>query len=121
MIRTQESGRSWTARLAAILLAVVVGLSVASGTGGKVRAQSVAVHVPEGVSLLGWCGAPTSTGELIDALPLNTIWLFDNGTNAYESDSAALPGPLRNDIEIPSGVGFFASADEEFEFELDLA
>ena len=113
-------GRRWAYRMMAAMLAIVIGLGLASGSGTNVRAQTVSVHVPEGISLLGWCGAPTSTGEVIGEYPINTIWLFDNASNAYESDAEALPAPLRNDLDIPTGVGFFVSADEAFDLEVDL-
>ena len=116
----RSAGQSWTYRLMAVFVAIVVGLSLASGTGTNVRAQSVGTHVPEGLSLVGWCGAPTTTGDLIDEFPFNQIWLFNNGSNAYDSDAAALPGPLRNNLEIPTGAGFFASADEAFDIPIEL-
>jgi len=78
----RRAGRIWTYRLMAVFVDVIVGLSLASGTGTNVRAQSGGTFVPAGLSLVGWCGAPTTTGDLIDEFPFNQIWLFNNASNA---------------------------------------
>ncbi|PZC48589.1 MAG: hypothetical protein DK306_000852 [Chloroflexi bacterium] len=101
-------------------LAAVIGFGLASGAVNPVQAQTSLVEVPEGISLLGWCGEESSTGLLIDESPIDTIWLFNNETNGYDSDAEALPTPLRNDLDIPTGLGFFVRSTEAFDLEFDL-
>ena len=72
------------------MVALLVGLGMVTGGVNQAHAQTLTIQVPAGISLLGWCGSPTSTVELIDESPIDTIWLFNNATDgfAFSGDGA---------------------------------
>lgn len=108
--------RRFGLRAVVLAVALVVGAAFVLGGGSRAQAQgAVSTSVPAGISLIGWCGGPTTSGAIFDQYPLlDTIWAFDNPSNAYDSDSVGLPPTLRNDLAIRTGAGLFVRSDGAF-------
>ena len=68
--------------------------------------------VPDGLSLVGWFGLPTSSAEIIANNPsITSLFFFDAASGMYIVDSTVLPAALRPDIPITRGSGFFIVSD----------
>ncbi len=107
-----------TLRLAALLaLAALLGLSGthallgAQGDGAGETPEVGALQLPQGLSLVGWFGGPTTSAELLAANPaIQRIWSFDPDRRRWILDAPELPVALRPTIEIVRGSGFFVVA-----------
>lgn len=78
-----------------------------------VAGQSVPtfITVPEGTSLVGWYGEPTTAAAILASTPLlRLLWWFDPTTDRWLLDSRDLPPVLRPTIPISRGLGFFVVA-----------
>lgn len=67
--------------------------------------------VPEGPSLMGWYGAPTTSLAILASAPfLDVIWAFDADLDIWVGDGRDLPAALRRPIAINQGTGVFVVA-----------
>lgn len=89
---------------------------VGQDPGGEVVATT---EVPAGLSLLSWCGAPTSSEELFRLLPyLESVFVFDGASGGFRGAHRDLPASLREDIPIEFLSAFFVRAELPFLLEV---
>lgn len=80
------------------------------------------LDVPEGLSLGGWYGEPTtSTAVLASAPLLQRLWWFDSATDRWVLDDWNLPPALRPAIALSRGAGFFVVARDATAIPVPLA
>ena len=76
----------------------------------------------DGLNLVGWFGAPTTSAEILaNNLAITSIFFFDPATDSYIADSRVIPAPRRPTINIVRGNGFFAIADGATNLRVPLA
>lgn len=79
------------------------------------------VFAPQGLSLVGWFGAPTTSTAILAGDPsIERIWWFDANGQTWIVDSTDLPISLRPEIRIRRGTGFFLSASESTQLRVPL-
>lgn len=67
--------------------------------------------VPEGLSLAGWFGGPTTSRAILASAPLlDRIWAFDPSDDTWVVDGRELPPNLRHLIPVDRGSGLFLVA-----------
>ncbi len=60
----------------------------------------------DGLNLVGWFGAPTTSAEILaNNLAITSIFFFDPATDTYTVDSTVIPPPRRPAINIVRGNG----------------
>ena len=97
--------------VAAALVAVWSLAPLAAQNGGGVGAGVDELDVPEGLSLVGWFGAPTDSAAILENHPgLEQIWWFDPATDEWLLDASALPSALRTPIRVRRGTGLLVRA-----------
>ena len=94
-------------------LNVVQVLTLEDGALALSRAEAAPalLAVPEGLSLIGWFGGPTTSSAILSASsPLATIWSYVPEDGSWLADSRLLPKFARQTIRIDRGSGLFVSA-----------
>ncbi len=73
---------------------------------GTAAAPTIGVAVPQGVSLVGWFGVPTSSADIIAAnVDISGLWYL-SAASGWILDSEDLPSFARPEITIELGGGF---------------
>ena len=83
------------------------------GTLELVRAEEVPalLAIPEGLSIIGWFGRPTTSSAILGASPpLETIWAYVPENGSWLADSRLLPNSVRQTILVDRGSGLFVVA-----------
>lgn len=78
-----------------------------------VRAREVPalLPIPEGGSLIGWYGGPTTSSAILaSAPPLASVWGYDRIEDSWTLDSRELPPAMRDLIPVERGTGLFVLA-----------
>ena len=67
--------------------------------------------VPEGLSLVGWYGGPTTSRAILASAPdLEVVWAFDPANHTWLADARAVPPGIRHQFPVSHGSGLFVSA-----------
>ena len=97
-------------------IAIIGGLAVA----GEIRGDQAGAQspdpplvqtnaLPEGPSLVGWVGLPTTSTAIIGAnAAIDLIWWLDPADDTWILDARALPAALRTAIPFGRGDGVLA-------------
>ena len=88
-----------------------------------VRAREVPalLPIPEGGSLIGWYGGPTTSSAILaSAPPLASVWGYDRNEDSWTLDSRELPPAMRDLIPVERGTGLFVLARWETEIPVPL-
>ena len=77
--------------------------------------------VPEGLSLVGWFGGPTTSSAILASAPLlDSIWAYDPSDGGWIGDARGLPDGLRRLIAVDRGSGLFLLARAATEVRVPL-
>ncbi len=77
--------------------------------------------VPEGLSLVGWFGGPTTSSAILASAPLlDSIWAYDPSDDSWIGDARGLPDGLRRLIAVDRGSGLFLLARAATELRVPL-
>ncbi len=77
--------------------------------------------VPEGLSLIGWFGGPTTSSAILASAPLlDSIWAYDPSDGGWIGDARTLPDSLRPLIAVDRGSGLFLLARAATEVRVPL-
>lgn len=92
-------------------IAIITSLAVLGEIrGNQAGAQAPLVHsrdLPQGPSLVGWLGLPTTSSDILAANPpIDAIWWLDPTDDTWLADARPLPPVLRNTIPFTRGDGF---------------
>ena len=77
--------------------------------------------VPEGLSLVGWFGGPTTSSAILASAPLlDSVWAYDPSDGGWIGDARTLPDSLRPLIAVDRGSGLFLLARAATEVRVPL-